>query len=309
MLGLVASSIFEVWDFGISAVRRIAVPKMLVGTEETKAGHSFSKWVVLCCHDTSPRPDLLGLLAAFKARQYGVVIACSNSSSRQYAGLADLTVKVAPLGRDFSAYQQAFHYLHSSRRLESEGGAIVFVNDSVWFFQKYWEDVVGRLDKGISEGALVCGTMIVDEVPHVSGWLFGVATTAPLLEELQSLFDRNFARKSRRYNIRLGEHQILPALRSAGSVVNLDLPSSIPAVPQGYTAIMHGTECYYIKADSALRVNNARSKVAEFLAANASGREVSDALRWLARRSDILSRSRIRLVEMRSYRRAYFGDP
>lgn len=281
---------------------------MLVGVEEANAGNRFSKWVVLCCHDTSSRPDLLGLLAAFKARQYGVVIACSNSSSRQYDELADLTVRVAPLGRDFSAYQQAFRHLHSSQRLDSEG-AIVFVNDSVWFFQKYWDDIVGRLDNEISQGSLVCGTMIVDEVPHVSGWLFGVATTTPLVEELQSLFDRNFARKSRRYNIRKGEHQIFPTLWSAASFVSLDLPSSIPAVPYGYVAIMDGTECYYMKADSALRVNNARSKMVEFLATNASGRETSDALRWLARRSDILSRSRSRLIETRGYRRAFFSDP
>jgi hypothetical protein len=78
-------------------------------------------------------------------------------------------------------------------------------------------------------------------------------------------------------------------------------------VPHGYTAIMQGTQCYYIKADSSLRINNARSKMAAFLTTNSSGEEGSEALRWLARRSDILCRNRIRLKEMRWYSKTYFS--
>jgi hypothetical protein len=305
MLNDIIYAIIEIWDYCSSAARRVVTPKMLVGVDEPNAGSTFTKWVVLCCYETTPRPDLLGLLRAFKSHNFGVVIASSNASVQQYTGLADLIIRVAPLGRDFTAYQQAFKHLCSSDRLRDDG-SIVFVNDSVWFFSKYHEEIVERINTGISEGALACGTMIVDEVPHVSGWLFGVPTTREFVIELQTLFNRNFARKSRRHHIRQGEHQILPTLKSASGVLNLDLPSSIPAVPQGYTAIMQGSQCYYMKADSSFRVNNARSRMTEFLTTNSSGPERSEALRWLARRSDILCRSRIRQIEMRRYNRAYF---
>lgn len=295
----------EAWDVVASGIRRMFTRRLTVSVHERSPSDAiYSRCIVLCAFQETPRPDLLALLRRFKASSYHVVVASATGAARQYAEVADAVITLTPAGRDFAAYQQAYRWLRE--KLTGDRAGIGFLNDSCWYFEKYHDDLVTRISRGLDERALVAGTMILDEVPHVSGWLFAVPFDARTQPELDRLFERNFARKSRQYNIRIGEHRILPTIRSVSAVRPLVATGSVPAVSYCYEALMSGAPCPYLKADAVMRTDPTRARLQEFLDINTSAADRDAVLRWTATRSAGLLRSHLRMREMREYRKQCF---
>ena len=292
----------ELGDFVVSVARRLVWRNLTVGADPSCGQLDFDRYLVLCVYETQPRPDIDGLIRRFKEAGFGIILATSNDSYKQYIAVADAVVRVAAVGRDFTAYKEAYRYLAGGRRPD----AVVFANDSVWYFEKHQAEVVARISTSLDRGALVAGSMVLDYVPHVSGWLFGLPWNDETDGELATLFSPSFVRKSRRYHIRRGEHQIMHVFRSVSDIVSLDGDSPAPAVAYGYHALMLGKPCFYVKADAILRTNPLEARLMEFIDRNAVEVERRPVLRWLAGRSDGLLGSWLRARELRMFQRRYF---
>ena len=292
----------ELGDFVVSLARRLVRRQLTVGVDPPRGQLDFDRYLVLCVYETHPRPDIAGLIRRFKEAGFGVVLATSNDAYKQYIAAADAVIRVAAVGRDFTAYKEGYKYLAEGRR----PNAVVFANDSVWYFENQQAEVVARIAASLDRGALVAGTMILDYVPHVAGWLFGVPWHNQTDGELATLFAPSFVRKSRRYHIRRGEHRIMHVFQSVSDIVSLDEDSPAPAVANGYHALMLGRPCFYVKADAILRTNPLEARLTEFIERNAIEAERRPVLRWLAGRSDGLLGSWLRARELRMFQQRYF---
>lgn len=263
------------------------------------------KYIIVCLHDKSPRPDLTELFSRLSRAGFGIVGVTSNDAANQFSDQLDITVNIAPIGRDFLAYQQGYRAL-KKLGLDTQTETLCFLNDSVWFFKPHQQAIIDAMLAYLEEGKLVAGTLIFDYIPHCSGWLFALPYNKDTRAELESLFAENFVRQSRKFNIRKGEHKVLSMLQSVNGVISLDQPHATPAYPYCYAAINQGLECFYMKGDSTLRLNPSKAKFEEFLQTNCSEDEKLKALQWLSRRADALLDSPLRLQEMHRYRRHYF---
>jgi hypothetical protein len=306
MLSTILNIITETWDVITSMLRRTVRWRILLGADPKRQQLDFKRYVVFCAYETQPRPDLRNLMRLFKEDGFGIVVVSSNNGYEQYRDLADAIVRVAPLGRDFTNYRQGYLYLAGDAKAPRPE-AVVFVNDSVWFFEKYQADIVARISGELDRKALVAGTMVLDQVPHVSGWLWGLPVNGRTHQELMQLFRPSFARKSRRYHIQNGEHKILPTLRSTEDVVSIDERSPMPAVANGYVALMQGSECFYVKADASMRTNSSTAHLHEFLECNAGEAESRMVLRWLADHSGRLLQDAMRRRELQIYQEYHFS--
>lgn len=283
-----------------------AFTKKIIKKVEYHSDKQFQKYLVLCIYDTIARPDLISLLRHLASDGFGVIGVVSNNAHEQYLELLDITVHIEPIGRDFFAYQQGYEVLKSLSHLQSVE-RICFLNDSVWYFQKHQPRLVKELSENNSKDSLIVGTEIFDEIPHVSGWFFSVPFNSNTQAELNDLFGKNFANKSRSYNIRKGEHQILPLLRSFSQIKVLDSEAGL-AYAGTYKAVVEGKECFYMKADCSFRTNSAKSSLKQFLITNSTEEDYSDAYRWLTLKADNIQKSSLRVIELSHYKKRYFPD-
>lgn len=265
----------------------------------------YSRYAIVCIYDKSPRSDLVSLFTELKKSGFGIITVSSNSADAQYAGLMDVNVRVASIGRDFFAYQQGYNVLKQLDHVDSIE-SVCFLNDSVWYFKRYQEELVRELIEGMDSGRLTVGSRIIDDIPHVSGWLFGIRLDEHTIAGLDQLFTINFARKSRNYNIRKGEHRIITRMASVNGIKSMDRQEKTKPYAYCYTAISKGLECFYLKADVTLRTNPADSQLEKFLEINATGNEYFEALRWITAKADALLNNPLRRAEMAQFRHHYF---
>lgn len=264
------------------------------------------KYAIFCIYDTSDRPDIRSLMQGLRARGFGVIgVTPHNNLPEQYSGLADIEVYVAGIGRDFFAYQQGFEALKTLPGLSAVTN-VCFFNDSVWYFQSHQETVLNNLCQSLNEGKLVSGTFIIDEIPHVSGWFFGMPLNEGTLKELSEIFNRDFARKSRMFNIRYGEHKILSTIKTVSGFQSLDHENWIGAHAYCYNAMTLGEKCFYLKADGTIRTNPRNRRFNEFMKMNSTDEEYFFAMRWVTARADDLLQSNHRMAEMLKYRKNNF---
>lgn len=272
---------------------------------ETNSKQEYSRFAIVCIYDKTPRPDLISLFSELKKAGFGIIAALSNDADSQYADLIDIKVHVSPVGRDFLAYQQGYRALKQLGHTDAVK-SVCFLNDSVWYFEKHQQKLIGELMEGMDSGKLTVGTKIFDDIPHVSGWLFGSHFDQNTIANLDLLFLPNFARKSREYNIRKGEHKILTSFSSTKGIKSLDKEHSSNMYAYCYTAIAEGLECFYLKADATLRMNPSSSKLEEFLSLNATEDEYYHALRWITSKADALLNSPLRRAELSQFRKHHF---
>lgn len=270
---------------------------------------SPKKYAIFCIYDKENRPDIRDLMLGLRNRGFGILAVTShNHFPEQYSGLADVEVTVAAIGRDFFSYQQGFETLKTLTNI-SQVSSICFFNDSVWYFQNHQESVLNKLCQSIDDGNLVSGTIIIDEIPHVSGWFFGLPLNEDTLKELDKIFEKNFARKSRMFNIRYGEHKILSTIQSVSGFQSLDDDNKwIGAYAYCYKAITLGEKCFYLKADGTIRTNPSKRKFNEFMMINSTDQEYYAAMRWITIKADGLLKNKFRMGEILRYRKNYFND-
>lgn len=103
MLSILLTEIAEIIDVIASFFRRLVRWRLTVEAKPGRQLLTFDRYLVLCVYDRTPRPDLLALIRQFKTAGFGIVLATSNDAYRQYQSLADAIVRVAPVGRDFTA--------------------------------------------------------------------------------------------------------------------------------------------------------------------------------------------------------------
>jgi hypothetical protein len=274
---------------------------------ELRSDYEYSRYAIVCIYDKNPRSDLIALFGKLKKSGFGIIAILSNDADTQYGDMIDIKVHLLPVGRDFLAYQQGYKVLKKFGHLDTVK-SVCFLNDSVWYFKKHQEKLICELVESVDRGNLTSGTMIFDDIPHLSGWFFGVKLTENTIADLDKLFAPNFARKSREYNIREGEHKIITRLSSIDRLKNLD--ENGPARPYAYcyTAVSEGLECFYLKADANLRTNPAKSQLEKFLRVNASDEEYMESLSWIISKSDSLFNSPLRRAEMYQFRKYYFEN-
>ena len=273
----------------------------------TEGNKSFRRYAVVCLYDRSPRPDIKILLKHLSDSGFGIIAAVSNDVYKKYDNQLDIIVRIPPIGRDFMAYQQGYRAMKKLNHFD-EIESVCFFNDSVWFFQKYQLSTIKNMLTALKQNKLAVGTKIFDEVPHVSGWFFAAPINKNTSDELDNLFKPNFARKSRKFNIRSGEHKIFNTVTSVAGSESLDLPNKAsPVPPHCYEAIIEGSECFYLKADSTIRTNPAEAKIEKFLAVNTTDDiEYFNALRWISSRADALISDPVRLAELSIYRHQHY---
>lgn len=294
----------ELWDFIRGVGGRVFRRASIKSLQECRSGEQ-RRLAIFCLFDHKPRPDLRALFSCLSEAGFRVVAVTSNGAFKQYDGLLDVVVHVSPLGRDFFAYQQGWRAV-DALGLKQKAESVCFFNDSVWYFIPHQKAMIADLVVNLSAGKLVSGTMIFDEVPHCSGWLFGVPCNESTTFELDNLFSRDFARKSRLYNIRKGEHQILGALQSATGSRSLDREGVALPYAYCYEALKQGGECFYMKGDSTIRTRPSGAQLSAFLKANCAEDEYLPALRWIAMTADGIYRNRLRVAELMRYRKHYF---
>ena len=301
-IGLVA----YFWDAILGALHFVsgAADRSNVTPDAIKVPAATKRFAVVCVHDTTPRPDIRSLIATLRRAGFLCVLVSSNEAPRQYADLADVTIRISRYSRDFTAYRAAFRYL--DKLVPPSESIVTFLNDSVWYFEKYQADIVDRLVTSIPTESLCVGGFIADEIPHVSGWLFGVPFTADWRADLSVLFDRHFLRRARRYHIAFGEHRILPSMKKSRALTVLQKAEENPAIAACYEAVISGSACFYLKADSQWRTEPSGNRLAQFLDVNAVPEERNAVLRWLAGRSAILASDWTRRYEFSAYRRRHF---
>lgn len=176
----------------------------------------------------------------------------------------------------------------------------------MWYFIPHQPAVISGLVANLAAGKLVSGTMIYDEVPHCSGWLFGVPCNERTVVEVDQLLSPDFARKSRLYNIRKGEHRILGSLKSVSGSHSLDCEDASLPYSYCYEALNTAGKCFYIKGDSTIRTRPSGARLVEFLRVNCTEEEYLPAMRWIAMTADEIYRNRFRVAELIRYRRHYF---
>ena len=280
--------------------------KKILKQVEYHSDKQFKKYLILCIYDTVVRPDIISLLKHLVSDGFGVIGVVSNNANEQYEDLLDITVHIAPIGRDFFAYQQGYEVLKKLKNLQSIE-QVCFLNDSVWYFQKYQPTLVKALSENNEIDTLIVGTEIFDEIPHVSGWFFTVPFNSQTQTELNSLFSKNFATKSRMYNIRKGEHQIAPSLKFFNQIKALDPEAGLPYAGT-YKAVKDGVENFYMKADCSFRTNCVTSSLKNFLVINTTGEEYNYAYRWLTLKADNIQKSKLRVAELSHFKNRYFPD-
>jgi len=300
LLALIIS--YEIYDFILSIVLS-CFGSFLVKKSTHFSNSTCKNYVVVCLYDKYPRPDLISLFQKFNAAGFGIIGVSSNNATNQYEGYLDTEILIQGFGRDFLAYKvgyRALKKISSVNPIEN----IIFLNDSLWFFEKYQSDVVRSVIEGLKSEKLVFGTYIPDEVPHASGWLFGLGFNDMSKRQLDQLFRKSFYRKSRRFNIRLGEHKIIPLLRTHNGMKSVDsFQEPGKFVHYGYTAISDARKCFYLKGDSTLRINPVESKLLEFLKINATESELTHVSRWISSSADRNFRSLIRRLECRRFQK------
>lgn len=286
---------------------KLSTKKITKNIEYLSKNESFQNYLILCIYDISPRPDLKSLIRHFSDAGYGVIAVVSNDAHKQYLELIDIIVHIEPVGRDFLAYQQGYEVMKKISPKDNVG-RLCFMNDSVWYFMKYQPALIKLLAEKDLENELIVGTQIFDQIPHVSGWFFSPPLNSTSILELDKLYKSNFMSKSRHYNIRKGEHQILPIISSVNAIINLDVSEHVSPFPFTYKAVSEGIECFYMKADCTLRTNPVKSDLDGFLKTNSVGNEYYTALRWLASKSDQIYSSNIRRIEARKYMEQFFSN-
>lgn len=299
------TALFEFWDIVRSGFWRLYRPGSIQSVRQCGSGGDQRRLAIFCLFDKKPRPDLRALFGRLSEAGFRVVAVASNDAFKQYEGLFDVVVHVSPVGRDFFAYQQGWRAL-DALGLKQEAESVCFFNDSVWYFIPHQKAMISDLVANLSAGKLVSGTMIFDEVPHSSGWLFGVPCDERTAPELDKLFSRDFARKSRLYNIRKGEHQIIGALQSVTGAHSLDWEGAALPYAYCYEALKSGGECFYMKGDSTIRTRPSGAQLSVFLKANCLVEEYLPALRWISMTADGIYRNRLRVAELMRYRKHYF---
>jgi hypothetical protein len=305
MIRKLLTILFEILDAIRGGLSRLPVSRPI---EEIVQRRKFDtrNYVIFCLFDTKPRPDLCALFKRLADAGFCLVGVSPNAAADQYDGLLDVVVRISPAGRDFFAYQQGLHAL-DQLAIRQDAASICFFNDSVWYFKTHQDATIRALKKGLAEEKLVSGTMIFDEIPHCSGWMFAVPCNPHTHCELDKLFAPNFARKSRTYNIRKGEHRILGTFQSVSGLLTLDNNTSSRPYPYCYEALTEGWTCFYMKGDSTLRTNPAKVNLENFLENNCENDELLSALRWISMTSDIILKSWIRTSEAREYQQRYFS--
>jgi hypothetical protein len=304
MIVLIINNLLEVIDSIKSFLRRIYFFRF-----SRKIAHLTSSVnyhvAIFCLFDTNPRPDIGNLIEHLRKSGFRVLGVCANNAYLQFKDILNDVVHIAPVGRDFYAYQQGWIALKSIGALKS-AHSVTFLNDSVWYFNSQQKTTVNNLFEKLKEDQLVVGSVIYDEIPHCSGWLFGTSLNRNTRDEIESLFKYNFARKSRLYNIRTGEHRILNTLKSVSGIHRLDgCEDSLPYA-SCYRALINGDSCFYLKGDATLRTNPAATNMVKFLKLNTIQLEFFQVLQWLSLQALTSSQCWTRMLEISRYRRHYF---
>ena len=165
------------------------------------------------------------------------------------------------------------------------------------------------IKKSTNNSELFVGAMIADEVPHCSGWLFALPVNQGTTHELDKLLSPNFARKSKDYNIRIGEHKILHTIVSVSRISQLESFEAMMPYPYCYKALAEGLECFYLKSDATFRVGATNMSLEKFIAINCIDEdERMQLIQWLSRRaSSLLLGKKSKITEMSLYQRRYFN--
>lgn len=263
-------------------------------------------FAIICIYEKDRRRDLEALLRTLKQAGFYCVVSSTNGAGKAYRDLADAEIVGGTYGRDFTTYKTGLNFLKRNSKPRANS-TVAFFNDSVWYFERYQQTMVDRLLAATASRKLFAGGMTVDEVPHVSGWLFAVPFDEDWRDDLDALFSPHFASDDRGYHIRYGEHRILTEMRHAEGLELMAPTGSHPAVAACYVALAEGRECFYLKADAQIRTDARFNHLERFFEVNADPVERMIAFQWLVRRSSQLYRDRPRLLQMIEYRKRHFG--
>lgn len=304
-LYLIKSGFDEARDSAASMLHRLIRTSVRRRVTDRSPHSGRQRFAVLCAFEKGPREDIRAMLENLRRLEFHIIVVTPNGAHEQYAEFTDTVIHIAPVGRDFTAYKEGFLYVRD-RATIGPNSSVVFLNDSVWYFERHQRSVLGLMLAGLGAQKLVAGGLIADEVPHVTGWLFASPLTAPALSNLNALFEPHFVQKSRRYHIRVGEHRILPTIRNTADLLLLAPRTHNPAIAACYEAVMNGTECFYLKWDATMRTDAPRAKLAAFIELNATESERMHAMRWIAGRAAQVEHDVFRTYEMAQYRRRHF---